>query len=74
MLLDSRGVAVAPGIAFDTGSESELLSEQAAASVKDILDGFVRVSLANSEENILIGIEQICELLDECEANTGTNG
>lgn len=74
-LLQEKRVAVAPGSAFDTGfnglsSTSTFHSlEVNSQSVKRqeellLLNQFVRVSLANSLENVSQGIHLICDLLD----------
>lgn len=74
-LLLEKGVAVAPGSAFDTScyQNPEFINEivtrdkvLADKIYKDsILNSFVRVSLANNVENVCEGINRICDLLDE---------
>ncbi|KAJ1430399.1 aminotransferase class I and II [Ochromonadaceae sp. CCMP2298] len=61
-LLSDKHCAVAPGIAFNT-SEGPPSGDNLA-----ILDSFVRVSLANSDENVGKGMHLLCDMLDELEA------
>jgi aspartate/methionine/tyrosine aminotransferase len=62
-LLEEKGCAVAPGIAFDTGYMNQ--DRVARSEELSVLDSFVRVSLANSNENVAAGINLICDFLDE---------
>ena len=73
-LLEEKRCAIAPGIAFNTYDMSRA-SEPIAGSVEadrklkhiEMLDGFCRVSLANSAEQVAKGVTLICDLLDELE-------
>jgi aspartate aminotransferase len=66
-LLSDKHCAVAPGIAFNT-SEGLPSGDNLA-----ILDSFVRVSLANSDENVGKGMHLLCDMLDELEAKAKGN-
>ena len=73
-LLEEKRCAIAPGIAFNTydmshTSEPIVGSLEAERKLKHIqmLDGFCRVSLANSVEQVAKGVALICDLLDELE-------
>jgi len=63
-LLAEKHVAVAPGTAFDTGGSSGVMDAQRIEELL-LLNSFVRVSLANSQENVVKGVSAICDLLDE---------
>jgi aspartate/methionine/tyrosine aminotransferase len=75
-LLHDKGVAVAPGSAFDTGFVANVPTTTDRSSPSssplplkrqqeiEVLNQFVRVSLANSLENVSMGIQLICDLLD----------
>lgn len=77
-LLTEKSVAVAPGSAFDTAQILPCLASQnkktAAQQAKEthILNEFVRISFANSLENVSEGISRICDLMDEIEKNSTT--
>ena len=58
LLLENKGVAIAPGTAFNTDYSANPMT-------KDILDSFCRVSLANSLDNVANGINLICDFMDE---------
>lgn len=64
-LLYEKHCAIAPGIAFDTADDYEEPNMRPAEELR-IIDGFCRVSLASSKENVIEGINRICNLLDEC--------
>jgi len=64
-LLEEKHVAVAPGEAFDTEDNLDVGDDKDRALMVGVLNGFVRVSLANSEENVEIGVSKLCDLLDE---------
>eukprot|EP01032_Pedospumella_encystans_P013667 gene13667-15720_t len=72
-LLYEKRCAIAPGIAFNTMdpvnidgySSSYNVSPAKRQEFEELLNGFCRVSLANSEENVSKGISLICDLLDE---------
>ena len=57
-LLESKGVAIAPGTAFNTDNSSNPLTNS-------ILESFCRVSLANSIDNVANGINLICDFMDD---------
>eukprot|EP01036_Dinobryon_divergens_P025069 gene25069-33582_t len=65
-LLYEKHCAVAPGIAFDTADD---LEHPRLRSIEELqtVDGFCRVSLASSKENVVEGIHRICNLLDVLE-------
>lgn len=65
-LLEEKHCAVAPGLAFDTGNTGGPIpaSVMRAEHVK-VMNSFCRVSLANSLENVELGLHRICDLLDE---------
>jgi len=65
-LLQEERVAVAPGIAFDTTDNSSASQRRRREEETDMLNSFVRVSLANSLDNVSKGIHHICDLLDRC--------
>lgn len=54
---------MAPGIAFDTADDSEQPHFRSVEELQTV-DGFCRVSLASSKENVVEGIHRICNLLD----------
>lgn len=66
-LLNEKFCAVAPGTAFDTGYANAPQNNRTIERVNQLklLNGFIRVSLANSLENVCTGITKICDLLDE---------
>ena len=68
-LLMEKSVAVAPGSAFDTAQilpcRSQKMSETQRVEESRILNEFVRISFANSLENVSEGIHRICDLMDE---------
>ena len=72
-LLYEKRCAIAPGIAFNTmdplniggNSPSYNVSPAKRQEFEELLNGFCRVSLANSEENVSKGLSLICDLLDE---------
>jgi aspartate/methionine/tyrosine aminotransferase len=75
-LLQEKRCAVAPGIAFNTYCSlagSEPAPGSAAAAQKqahlEMLNGFCRVSLASSEQNVTAGVAAVCDLLDEIAAS-----
>lgn len=59
---------VAPGTAFDTGPVGEAGSVE-NDELQRQLRSFVRLSLANSEANLITGVGKLCDLLDECSRN-----
>lgn len=67
-LLTEKYCAVSPGTAFDT-NYSSIPNDGKVHSHRihqlRILNSFVRVSLANSIENVSEGIHRCCDLLDE---------
>lgn len=72
-LLYEKRCAIAPGIAFntmdpvntDSHSSSNIVTLAKRQEFEALLNGYCRVSLANSEENVSKGINLICDLLDE---------
>lgn len=73
-LLVEKSVAVAPGSAFDTSyilpchnhdENIKKKSKTQQAEESQILNGFVRISFANTLENVSEGIHRICDLMDE---------
>jgi aspartate/methionine/tyrosine aminotransferase len=75
-LLEEKRCAVAPGSAFNTYDPVCGSAEMGASNVHDavreeslqMLEGFCRVSLANSTENVVKGMNLLCDLLDELSA------
>jgi aspartate/methionine/tyrosine aminotransferase len=63
-LLRDKRVAVAPGTAFNTFQEADPKHPQYHESQR-LLQNMCRISLANSLENVSLGIHKICDLLDE---------
>lgn len=76
-LLREKHCAVAPGTAFDTGLIVNEVTAEHVTSIGDgeitsarqeqllLLNGFIRVSLANTLENVCVGMSRICDFLDE---------
>jgi aspartate/methionine/tyrosine aminotransferase len=67
-LLRTKRVAVAPGTAFDTSSLdifSGGVTELEFEKRKQLLRSFCRISLANDTELVRVGINRICDFLDE---------
>lgn len=64
-LLHKKYIAIAPGLAFDNGASSLGSNSNMYNEHMEILDSFCRISLANSLDNVCIGIERICDHLDE---------
>ena len=81
-LLMEKSVAVAPGTAFDTAQilpcRSSIdgvtkKSEKQRMEESRILNEFVRISFANTLENVSSGIHRICDLMDEMEIEKKKN-
>jgi aspartate/methionine/tyrosine aminotransferase len=75
-LLEEKRCAIAPGSAFNTfdplpsTASGSTFENQCALREESLqmLESFCRVSLANSTENVVKGMNLICDMLDELQA------
>lgn len=69
-LLRDYRVAIAPGTAFSTMHHAHAYDPADVKAFTAVLNGFCRVSLANSTEAVEQGVTAICDLLDELQQCT----